>query len=286
MLFIGKKSIPILFNEMVHKIRNIKSSYKTSKAFYKTESILVSSILILLLVLFLSLYISNTLHTPLDGTDVLKYGTLGKIFFEEKSLEFRWIRPYPKTGFYFDMNSAPSFALLRTWEKLVDSLFNAEKDLYYKSLGTYYSLLILGLLYFWLSKKSKYLALLGILALLSGFSFFQTMITQHLDSYRIFLLIVSWIFLAYSLEKRDAFSFALLGIFSGFAAFSHTIGGIFAAFNALILFLFLKGSLKYKFTKTCLVISLTIAFGWIHYIIDILLGFGWIFFNRSATFWG
>ena len=169
---------------------------------------------------------------------------------------------------------------------IVDNFFRAEKDLYYKSISTYYGLLIISLLIFWLSKESKYLALLGVFAILSGVTFFKTLIIQHLDSYRIFFLIISWIFLAYSIEKRDFFAFFLLGVFSGFAAFAHTIGAVLVGFNCLAIFIFIKGNLRYKLAKTTLIAVLTVTFGWFHYILDIIWGYGWIIFNRNLTWWG
>ena len=284
--FLGRKYFSDLLIDGNKKIKKIKNIFNNLSPSHQTKSIIITSFLILFLVSFLFLYITNTLQTPLDGTDALRYGTLGKIFFTEKSLEYRWIRPYPKTCFYMPYNHAPSFSLLLTWEKTMGSFFNADKDLYYKSLSTYYALLILSILIFWLSKKNKYLALLGVFALLSGFYFFETLITQHLDSYRIFFLIISWIFLAYSIEKKDFLSFLLLGIFSGFAAFAHTIGAVLVVFNCLALFIFLKGNLKYKLKKTTSVTLLVIAFGWLHYILDIFWGYGWIIFKREITWWG
>jgi len=284
--FLGRKYFSALWDNIIKKIKNTKSIFKKLNTYHQIKTILFSSIILILLSIFLFLYLTNTLQAPLDGTDSLRYGTLGKIIFKEKSLEYRWIRLYPKTGFFYSMNHAPSFSLLLTWEKIIDSFFSAKKDLYYKSISTYYGLLIISLLIFWLLKKSKYLALLGVFALLSGFSFFQTLITQHLDSYRIFFLIISWIFLAYAIEKRDFLSFFLLGTFSGFAAFAHTIGAVLTVFNCLAVFIFLKGNLKYKLKKTTFVVILVIAFGWLHYIIDIIWGYGWIIFNRQITWWG
>jgi hypothetical protein len=228
----------------------------------------------------------STLQKPLVGTDVLKYGTLGKTYFIEKSLKSRWIRPHPETGFYFTTNQAPSFSLLLTWEKMIDSFFNKDKDLYFKSTSTYYSLLILCLMLFWLAKKDKYFAFLGILALLLSFSFFYTLMIAHLDSYRVFLLILSWIFLAYAIEKKDSVSLLLLGIFSGFAAFSHTIGAVLVIFNCFVLFVFMIGKFKDRLTKTFSVIILTIVFGWFHYLLDIIWGYGWIIFTREISYWG
>jgi hypothetical protein len=286
LLLLGKKYFSILLRDIIKKIKDTKKTFKNLNTYYQIELIIFSSLLIFLLALFLFLYLTNTLQTPLAGTDALKYGTLGKISLEEKSLEYRWIRPYPKTGFYFIANSAPSFSLLLTWEKIMDGFFNADKDLYYKSVSTYYGLLILSIMFYWLSKKSKYLALLGTFALLSGFSFFQTLILQHLDSYRIFFLIISWIFLGYAIEKNDSLSFLLLGIFSGFAAFSHTIGAVIVTFNCLALFIFMKGNLKNKLSRTSFVIILIIIFGWFYYILDIIWGYGFVIFKREITFWG
>lgn len=286
MLTMGRKYLPILFKEIAEKIKGTKKKFANQNPFQKMETVVVSFVLILLLASFSVLYFTNTLQTPLDGSDALKYGTLGKILFAEKSLEYRWIRPYPKSGFYLISNHAPSFSLLLTWEKITDSFFAADKDIYYKSVGTYYGLLILMILFLWLSRKSKYLALLGVFALLSGISFLLTLIQQHLDSFRIFFLLVSWIFLAYSIQKKDVLSFVLLGAFSGFAAFSHSIGAVISVLNCLALFIFLEGSLKYKLEKVGLVIVLVIAFGWFHYIYDILWGFGWLIFKRDIPVGG
>ncbi len=282
----GRKTFPVLYTGIIKKIKDTRQKFNNSNPYHKTESIIVASVLILFLALFLFLYLTNTLQTPLDGTDSLRYGNLGKIFFTEKSLEYRWIRIYPKTGFYININHAPSFSLLLTWEKIMDSFFSVNKDLYFKSLSTYYALLILSILIFWLSKKSKYLALFGAFALLSGFYFFETLITQHIDSYRIFLLIVSWIFLAYAIEKKYSLSFLLFGIFSGFAAFAHTIGAVLVIFSCLALFIFMNGNLIYRLKKTTFVVILVIAFGWLHYILDIFWGYGWIIFKRNITWWG
>jgi len=284
--FLGRKYFSVLLNDITRKIKGARKTFKNLNTYHQIESILFASVLIIFLALFLFLYLTNTLQTPLDGTDALRYGTLGKIFFEEKSIEFRWIQPYPETGSYILVNQAPSFSLLLTWEKIMDSFFTVDKDIYYKSLSAYYALLILGVSVLWLSKKSKYLALLGAFALLFGFAFFQTLITQHLDSYRIFFLVISWIFLAYAVEKKDFLSFFLLGTFSGFAAFAHTIGAVLVTFNCLALFIFMKGNLKDKLTKTTFVIILIIAGGWLHYILDIFWGFGWIIFKRAITYWG
>ncbi len=286
LLFLGRKSFYILWTDIIARIKNTRKKFNNLNTSHRLETVIFTGILILFLISFLFLYLTNTLQTPLDETDSLRYGTLGKILFTEKSLEYRWVRIYPQTGSYSKINHAPSFSLLLTWEKIMNSFFNSEKDLYYKSTSVYYGILILSLMIFWLSKKSKYLALLSIFALLSGFIFYRTLIKVHLDSYRIFFLIISWIFLAYAIEKKDSLSYLLFGVSSGFAAFSHTIGAVLILFNYLALFIFMKGNLKIRLSRTCLVTILVIIFGWFHYILDIIWGFGWIIFNRDITWWG
>lgn len=286
LLFLGRKYFSVLLADIIEKIKDTKETIRNLNTFHRIELIIVSAVPILLVAFFIFLYLTTILQTPLNDSDALKYGTLGKILFKEKSLEYRWIRPYPETGFYFNAHSAPSFSLLTTWEKIMDSFFRIDKDLYYKSLSTYYSLLILSIMFIWLSKKNKYLAVLGIFALLSGLPFFKTLIIRHLDSYRIFFLIISLIYLAYSIEKKDSTSFSLLGVFSGFAAFSHTIGAVIVILICLALFIFIEGNLNYKLRKTSFITILVIAFGWLHYILDIIWGYGWIIFRREITYWG
>lgn len=204
MSLLGRKQFYALWKEIAVKIKKVKCTYKNLSLFKRIEYIVFPLIIIILLTSFLIPYITTILQLPLEETDALKYGTLGKIFFEEKSLEYRWIRVYPKTGYYLINNHAPSFSLFLTWEKIIDSLFRADanKDIYYKSISGYYALLILSVFIYWISKKSKYLALLGVFLLLSGTSFFFTLFQQHLDSYRLFFLILSWIFLAFAIEKK------------------------------------------------------------------------------------
>jgi len=283
---LSKKYYGVLWKDLSDLLRQIKMNFSSPDMKKRREYIIVSALLLLMLFASLFLYLTNTLQTPLDGTDALKYGTLGKIFFQEKGLTYRWVRPYPQTGFYFDMNTAPSFSLLSTWERIINSFFDAGGDVYYKSISAYFALLILTLFVFWLSKKSRYLALLGVLGLLSGFSFFQTLVLQHLDSYRIFLLLVSWIFLGYAVRKKDDFSFLLLGVFSGFAAFAHTIGAVIVIFNCLVLFMFLRGDIRYRLSKAAKVFLLIILLGWVHYVLDLFWGYGWIIFDRNITYWG
>ena len=282
----GRTGITFLWSELKLKMLGAKRSFQSLSRSKKREGILFSGVLTFLLFLFLILYFTIIIHIPLEESDAMKYAILGKNLFQAKSLDNRWQRIDSNTGFYQVANHAPSFSLLLTWEKIIDSSFKVDKDMYYKSTSGYYALLLLSVFIYWISKRGKYLALLGVFILFSGSSFFFTFIQQHLDSFRLFFLLVSWIFLAYAIKNKDPFSFLMLGFFSGLAAFAHTIGAILVLFNALVLFLFLRDRLKYRFLKTSYVAGLMILFGWLHYILDIFWGFGWVIFDRHVSWWG
>jgi hypothetical protein len=94
----------------------------------------------------------------------------------------------------------------------------------------------------------------------------------HLDAYRMFFLVVSWIWLAYTLKRKDSFSLFLFGVFSGFTAFTHLIGLIVASFNVLTLFVFYEDGLKARIFKVAAAVLLIAALGNIHYLMDALFG--------------
>jgi hypothetical protein len=283
---IGRKQWLRAARELSTTIKLTVRKFQGDDRHRKTETAIFSATIFMALTVFLFFFLSFTLRIPLDETDALKYGTLGKIFFQERSMEYRWIRTYPKSGFYQINNHAPSFPLLLTWEKMTGSIFHKDQDVYYKSISAYYAWLILAVLLFWLSKRSKYLALTGFFALLSTYPFFVTLFQQHLDSFRIFFLIVSWIYLGYAVIRRDRLSLFLLALFSGLAAFAHTIGAVVVIFNVLAFFIFVPAPWREKLKDTVFLVTFIIAFGWIHYILDVIWGFGWIFFKRNLTFWG
>jgi 4-amino-4-deoxy-L-arabinose transferase-like glycosyltransferase len=152
------------------------------------------------------------------------------------------------------------------------SLRHQQDDLYFRSVSAYYAFLILCIAFYWTARKNRWLAILSVITLLSSLRFFLTIVTYHLDSYRIFFLLLSWIFLAYSIKRKDRLSLFLLGIFSGFAAFTHLIGVVTAVVNILTLFLFDQNNLKQKLIRTLTVGLLLLLFGGIHYLLEALYG--------------
>ena len=231
--------------------------------------------LLVLLAGFLILYLGNTLQTPLGHHDALVYGNLGKMYYQQEQIAYSRVMRPAQNGFYFQGSQRPSFSLLLTWEMMLnDERTNQSPgfDLYFRSISGYYGLLFVGIYFFWLYRKNKYLALLGLLVVFSGLQFFLMLFNYHLDAYRMFFLAISWIWLAYTLKRKDSFSLFLFGVFSGFTAFTHLIGLVVAVFNVLALFIFYEDGLKARIFKVAAVVLLIAALGNIHYLMDTLFG--------------
>jgi 4-amino-4-deoxy-L-arabinose transferase-like glycosyltransferase len=231
--------------------------------------------LLVLLASFLILYLGNTLQTPLEHHDALIYGNLGKMYYHQKQVTYSRVMRPTHNGFYFQGSQKPAFSLLLTWEMMLNNKQTNQSpdfDLYFRSMSGYYGILFIGMYFFWLYRKNKYLALLGLLVLFSGLRFFLMMVNYHLDAYRMFFLVVSWIWLAYALKRKDGFSLFLFGVFSGFTAFTHLIGLIVAVFNVLTLFIFNEDGLKARILKVAAAVLLIAALGNIHYLMDALFG--------------
>lgn len=274
------------FSILIEFLKSAKNKFKNIIFSIPKKSFLPYAGIFLVLIPFLVLFIINSLCTPVRGHDSLGYASFGNILYMEKSMDWVWKRTYPQNNYYYKIDKAPSYSLFATWEKIMDDFLGIKKDLYYRSVSFYYALLVLLVFLFWLMPINKYLSFLGVFIFITSFSFWHPLTAHHLDFFRIFFLGVSWIFLMHAVKKRDFLSFTLLGVFSGLAAFIHNIGAALVLVNIFVLFVFLKGSFKYKFKKAGYVLCLTIIFGWFHYILDIFWGWGWLIFKRNVTFWG
>ena len=272
---IGRKSFKHIFGILkknVKKVFTVKGS-----ALGKIEHITLMVIICVPLIIYLFVYLAKILPQPLIGHDILNYGITGGILFEEKSLAPIWVKNFAKNGYIYGITCAPSFSLLLTWEELVNSLFYVKSDLYFKSISAYYGLLILSVQYYWVAKQNKWLAVLSSFALLSGLGFYLKFLFPHIDTYRIFFLIMSLIYLAYAVKKPDYLSIILFGVFSGFTAFAHRVGVVMAVISCVIFIVMMDDNFKSRVIKATIIIMLVLAFGGDHYIFDLIWGRGaWI----------
>lgn len=272
LLFWGRKSVPLLGRDLKKKFGSALKSGKTKR----WGHIIYFTFLLVLLVVFLYLYLGNMLQVPIADHDTLVYGNIGKMYYMEKAVKYTDNMYNSIDGFFFIGSPKPSFSLLLTWEMIMNRGFAGGNDLsfdmYFRSISVYYGLLILMVVFYWLYKKNKYLALLGIVVLFSGLKFFQVFVSYHLDSYRLFFLILSWVFLAYSLKNKEPLAFFLLGVFSGFTAFTHLIGLLVALVNIFAYFLFQEARFRERLLKTLALSVVILCFGGIHYVLEAIWG--------------
>ena len=275
MAVIGRKSFKHIFGDVK---KNVKKVFIVKDlALGKIEHIILMVIICVPLAVYLFFYLTKILPQPLIGHDILNYGITGRMLFDEKSLAPVWITNFSKSGYIYGALHAPSFSLLLTWEELVNSFFHASSDLYFKSISTYYGLLILSVQYYWVSRINRWLAVLAALALVSGLLFFTKFLFPHIDTYRIFFFIMSLVYLVYAVKKPDYLSVILFGIFSGFAAFAHRIGVVTTAISCITFIVMMDYNFKSRVIKAAIVIMLILAFGGDHYIFDLIWGRGaWI----------
>ena len=269
---IGRKSFKHLFSDITSNAKKV-FTYRRSVR-YQIEHIILIAIICVPFAIYLYIYLTKILPQPLIGHDILNYGIVGRILFDEKSLAPIWVKEYSNSGFVYGILHPPSFSLLLTWEELINSFFRVKSDLYFKSISAYYGFLILGVQYYWVSKINKWIAILAAFALLSGLGLFLIFFQRSIDSYRIIFIVISWIYLAYAIKEKDFLSLLMLGIFTGFTAFSHRIGVVLAVINCVTFLIISDTNLISKIKKTVLLIILILAFGGNHYIFDFIWGRG------------
>jgi hypothetical protein len=262
---IGRKSFRRIFCDVKNSINKIVIFEQNASICRKVEHIVLLSIIFISMVAFLFVYLTKILPQPLIGWDSLTHGISGRNLYYEKSLADIWAQytTYP-----------PAFSLLFTWEEFVNFIFQVKSDLYFKSISTYYGLLIISIQYYWVAKQNKWVAVLSVFALLSGVSFFISLLQPHLDLYRIFFYVISFIWLAYAVKEEDCLSLLMFGIFSGFTAFTHRIGVVIAVINCFVFFITIKSSFQMRVLKAFIIILLILAFGGDHYIFDLIWGQG------------
>ncbi|MCP4218464.1 MAG: hypothetical protein GY765_27770 [bacterium] len=283
LFYMGRKSIPIAVRECKQGVASIAAAFKKSSAQGKATHIAYWLLIVVILFVFLYFFLGSTLHIPMEGHDILAYGNIGKMYYSQKSISYE-LKIYNKeNGFIFTGSPKPSFSLLLTWEMILNNGFGianksygdtrAVFDLYFRSISAYYALLIIFIQFLWLYGKNKYLALLGILVLLSGLRFFLTLINYHLDTYRMFFLLVSWVCLYYTFKRKDGFVLFVFGMFSGFTAFTHLIGFAVALLNGAAFGLFMEeSSIKVRLKKSIQFLALFLIFGGLHYVLEALYG--------------
>jgi len=235
----GRKAFPVMLRDTARYLRKWAIALKNRR--YCCEWMVIFGIIAVSLCAYLYVLVTVILPEPLYGHDITKYAILGEYTFDAKSLSPFYERGIQSTGILLKGSHKPLFVLLATWERMLNDAFGMAGDMYFKSVGAYYGVLLWLLLFYLVAKRDKWMAVIASAALVSGFSFGESLLSPHIDMFRIYMLALAIFFFAMSLKnEKDYFSLTLFGIYGGFAACSHTIGLAFVVIAVVILPFFLR----------------------------------------------
>jgi hypothetical protein len=242
----------------------------------KNENPTILKVFCSLLVIFVFFWQIVVIKIPLLRHDTLEYATWAKVTFERKSIEYSKYKYDQTSGFYYVGLHGFTFPILLVWELTWNSIVHSSNDYYFRSITGWYWIIILSTFYYYLSKKSKLVALIGTISLAITPAYAAAFFYYHLDTLRMSLLLLSLPLLIYSIEKKELTPVLVLGAVSGLMANVHSLGAIFSGLYLFLYFAFSKENYSGRFKKILLLIFLILFFGGIHYVLDLFLGTGWL----------
>ncbi len=281
LLVMGYKGFIVIYRRTKRSVKEAAQTFKSAGTRSKVVHLVYWGIITALLTTFLFIYTGIVKHNRIEGHDALIYANYGKMYLKMRQIIYAKEMAPAYNGFVFKGSPKPAFSLLLTWEFLLNGKdFDGSPlfDAWFRSISGYYALLIMMAAFLWLFRRNRWLAVTGVFLLLSSLGFLLTIIDFHLDSFRIFFLLIAWIWLAYAVKEGEnptgehIFPIIMLGLFSGYAAFAHLIGLVAVAIIGIVFFLYYPGSFKRRFIYSALFLALVITFGGIHYILEAIYG--------------
>lgn len=219
--------------------------------------------------------------------DYIEYGVQGKIFYLSKSIKYRSELYDPVSGFYFVGLHGYAFPLYKTLNLFFNNLFRLNSDLIFKAISSLYSCFIIFSLYTGLKSFDEKKAWMPVLLLVLSPGFLVVSLRFHIDTYRLFFTLISFLLFYISVLKPDnKYLLSLFGLILGFNSFAHSIGFIISVISLMVfcVFVFCKKDMQLSKVTACIVpISLFLLSGGLHYLLDIVIGTGWIF--KSINFY-
>lgn len=271
-----RKNLIIIIQELRNYFHQLKLINKSATNNWDKYYPLVFYLAIAYYVL---LGVKNIFLKPITGHDMLEYAIQGKIFYHNVIIKYQQHLFDNFSNFYYVGLHGYGFPLLATWERIFDHYFGINSDFYFRSVTVYYGLLILLIVYYWLNKKDKFIALAGVIALYFCYGYLIAVSEFHIDTFRISLFTITLICFARAIKDINWFTVFCLGFFGGMQAFSHSIGAILIVIELGLLFLFIKTNFVDRILKIGFATLIVLFFGGIHYVLDVFYGTGWIFQN-------
>jgi hypothetical protein len=257
--------------------------FVVSRNWFRRENVLPEKIftirnfnLIFFILLVLQVFYLN--YKEITENDYLEYGILGNYFFDNKDISYLKERFLRESYFYYVGLHGFTFPLAKVYERIVNSFFFINSDLYFKSISGVYSVLTL-LLFYRISTKflNSKQSILALCIFAFTYGFFIISLRFHIDTFRLFYFSVSFLFLIEASKKFDTPTAIVSGIILGSHSFAHSLG-VFVAFF-WIFSLLINSIIQKSFSAInyFYLVMFFLLFGGGHYILEVLLGTGWIF---------
>ena len=237
--------------------------------------ILLASLGLVVVGLGWSFYITKKAITE---HDTLEYAVQGKIFYETKTVTYDDHNFDEGSGFYYVGLHGYSFPLIASWERIGNSILKSDSDYLFRSINSLYGILILLSIVFFAYRKSGIeVAIALLIALPFAYGFFETIFKYHIDFYRIFFLNYSILGMILLIKRPSTPLLIALGIFLGAQANAHSLGALLYLIQLFVIFLFLPLNLFSRLKYSIGLLSISLFFGSLHYLLDVVWGTGWIF---------
>jgi hypothetical protein len=229
------------------------------------------------LVLFLMAWVRYLWLKPVMEHDTLEYATQGLVFFLNPVIEYSAHRYDAATGFYYVGLHGLNFPLFSTWELMFNAAVGTTSNLLFRSLNSYYGLLIALFVFLYLRRFAPRAAWFGLAMLMLSYIFFENILKYHIDSYRLFFGVAAVWSMLECIERPQWRNFFWFGVLSGLQASAHSLGVFLSVIEFACLFLFLPLPLLPRTKMLLYAFALFFTGGALHYVLDVSIGTGWIF---------
>lgn len=214
---------------------------------------------------------------PIMEHDTLEYATQGLIMFLNPVIEYSAHRYDAATGFYYVGLHGLNFPLFGTWELMFNAAFGTVSNMLFRSLNSYYGILILLFVFLYLRRFAPRAAWFGAAMLMMSYIFFENILKYHIDSYRLFFGIAAVWAMLECIERPQLRNFFWFGVLSGLQASAHSLGVFLSVIEFACLFLFIPMPVWPRTRMLLYAFALFFTGGAIHYVLDITIGTGWLF---------
>ncbi len=253
-------------------IKSFTNLYKSNKINFFLITISI--------IFYIAIWQLIILNFPIKRHDLFIYGVQGKIFYNNKSINYTPNMFDPSTKFNYIAKHGFTSPLLYTWNLILNSTLQIpQNDFLFRSFSGYYLLLLTLQLWYLIKNKvnliSGYASVL-LLALIPAIS--ANIIFYHIDTIRIFylnsFLILSAGIIYKAKENNEWIPYFILGIIGGLAINIHSLNLIMITIALILLLIYIPNNFISKVKKLTITGIFIVLSGGIHYLIDAIYGSG------------